>query len=126
MYPQKKGDVNQDFCQSFPPDVEHYICCHSVGCPITLSDKYYKLKKTLYSLEWLPSHFLLSMSKTTSDLPLYFIGCLDQRPPSSLLRLYVKDFLYFGKSEEIENTIEQKFGSEIDTNFNGRVRAPPK
>ena len=125
----KTGDVNQAFCQSFLPQDEHYICRPPAGCPFTPPDSYLKLKKTLYGLKRSPRHFyklarkiLLSIGlKQHPTSPCIFYGSLIKGEPPLFLGLYVDDFLYFSESEKVEQVFQERFGAEIDTDFNGKI-----
>ena len=125
----KTGDVNQAFCQSFLPPDEHYICRPPAGCPITPPDTYFKLKKTLYGLKRSPRHFYALARKILQSVglqqhptsPCIFSGVLIKGQPPLYLGLYVDDFLYFSESEEVEKVFEERFGNEIDTDFNGQI-----
>ena len=125
----KTGDVNQAFCQSFLPPDEHYICRPPAGCPITPPDTYLKLKKTLYGLKRSPRHFYTLARKILLTIglqqhptsPCIFYGCLVKGEPPLYLGLYVDDFLYFSESSKVEQVFEERFGAEIDTDFNGQI-----
>ena len=125
----KTGDVNQAFCQSFLPKDEHYICRPPAGCPLTPPNMYLKLKKTLYGLKRSPRHFyqlarkiLLSIGLTQHPTsPCIFSGVLIKGDPPLYLGLYVDDFLYFSESPAVEQAFQDRFGAEIDTDFNGQI-----
>ena len=53
----KSGDVSQAFVQSVLPEDKKYVIKPPEGCPITPSQTYLLLKKTLYSLKRSPHHW---------------------------------------------------------------------
>ena len=44
----KSYDISQAFCQSYLPAQEKYVCRPPPGCPITPTNAFWLLKKTLY------------------------------------------------------------------------------
>jgi hypothetical protein len=125
----KTGDITQAFCQSYLPKGEDYICRPPVGCPITPSNIYLKLKKTLYGLKRSPRHFydlavktLLSIGlKQHENSPCLFYGSIIPGQPPLYLGLYVDDFIYYSQSDAVERKFESDFQAKLDMDLNGQV-----
>ena len=125
----KTGDIKQAFCQSCLPPGENYICRPPPGCPITPSNAYLRLKKTLYGLKRSPRHFYDLACKLLKSVgltqhpssPCIFTGELIEGQPPIYLGLYVDDFIYFSESKEVEEKFEKDFGNLIDIDFNGKI-----
>jgi deoxyuridine 5'-triphosphate nucleotidohydrolase len=125
----KTGDITQAFCQSYLPAGEDYICRPPVGCPITPSKVYLKLKKTLYGLKRSPRHFYELAVKTLLSIglrqhensPCLFYGTIIKGQPPIYLGLYVDDFIYYSQSDEVEKQFEADFQSKLDMELSGQV-----
>jgi hypothetical protein len=99
------------------------------GCPITKSNTYLRLKKTLYGLRWSPRHFYdLAVKHLTSigltqhpTSPCLFYGTLIEGEPPLYLGLYVDDFIYFSESTAVESKFEKDFSSKMPMEFNGQI-----
>jgi hypothetical protein len=125
----KTGDIQQAFCQSTLPSNETYICSPPAGCPLTPKGFYLKLRKTLYGLKRSPRHFYELARKLLLELgfvqhpssPCLFIGTLIPNEPPIYLGLYVDDFIYFSKSEAVEQKFKDEFTKKIDIDWNGQI-----
>jgi hypothetical protein len=122
----KTGDVTQEFCQSYLPEGEEYICRPPPGCWITPPNTYWKLKKTLYGLKRSPWHFYELAKKTLLSIglqqypflsPCIFYGTLIKGEPPLYLGLYVDDFYYFSASKAVEQKFEKDFGGKWTWNL---------
>ena len=102
---------------------------HRPGCPLTKTNTYLKLKKTLYGLKRSPKHFydlakkiLLSIGMQQHPFsPCMFYGTLIDGDPPIYLGLYVDDFIYFSSSRKVEQKFERLFSSKIDMDLNDEV-----
>jgi hypothetical protein len=125
----KTGDITQAFCQSYLPEGENYVCRPPPGCPITPSNTYLKLKKTLYGLKRSPRHFYDLAVKTLNSIGLYqhpyspclFFGTPIPGYPPLYLGLYEDDFIYFSESREVEETFEKDFQSKLDMDLSSDI-----
>jgi hypothetical protein len=125
----KTGDVSQAFCQSVLPDDEQYIIRPPHGCPITPSNTYLLLKKTLYGLRRSPRHWYNTCKAALESIglsacpnaPCIFSGIIVEGEPPLTLGLFVDDFLYFSQSSKVEKAFEEKFGAIFDTDFQGEI-----
>ena len=96
----KSGDICQAFCQSYLPPGENYICRPLAGCPLTPSNSYLKLKKTLYGLKRSPRHFYELAKKILLSIgfhmhpasPCIFVGTMAPNTPPIYLGLYVETY----------------------------------
>ena len=125
----KSGDVSQAFCQSHLPENEIYVCKPPAGCPITPPNSYWKLKKTLYGLKRSPRHWyemakkiLLKIGlKQCQHAPCIFYGTIIEGEPPLYLGLYVDDFLFFSKSNQVEEKFQQEFAKHVPVSFDSEV-----
>ena len=126
----KTADVAQAFCQSYLPEGENYICRPPAGCPQSLPNTYWKLRKTLYGLKRSPRHFYELAKKTLLSIgftvhptsPCIFIGNLIPNEPPIYLGIYVDDMIYFSESRQVEEKFEKDFGAKLNTDFNGPIQ----
>ena len=128
---QKSVDISQAFCQSFLPDNKIYICTPPHGCPITPSNIYWRLRKTLYGLKQSPHHFyelakkiLTSMGmKQSKTAPCLFYGTTIEAELPIYLGLYVNDFMYyyFSESDKVEEYFETEFQKHVPVTFDKEV-----
>ena len=125
----KTGDVAQAFVQSVLPDDEQYVIRPPKGCPITPSQTYLLLKKTLYGLKRSPKHWYETCKKTLISIglqplpnaPCIFTGSIIEGEPPLYLGLYVDDFIYFSKSQKVEQAFEAKFGAAYKVDFQKEI-----
>ena len=125
----KSGDVSQAFCQGILPNDEEYVIRPPPGCPITPKNSYWKLIKTLYGLKRSPRHWyekaksiLLSMGlKQVTGSPCMFYGEILQGQPPLYIGIYVDDFIFFSKSDTVEQHFQQRFGDAITTTFDEEI-----
>ena len=126
----KTGDVSQAFCQSILPENEKYIIKPPKGCPITPSDVYLLLKKTLYGLKRSPCHWYDTCIKVLKSIgllrpypnaPCLFTGTLIKGEPPIYLGLFVDDFIYFSESTKVEKHFEEEFEKHFKVDFQGEI-----
>ena len=125
----KTGDITQAFCQSYLPKGEDYVCRPPPGCPITPSQTYLRLKKTLYGLKRSPRHFYELAVKTLNSIGMYqhpyspclFIGTPIAGEPPLYLGLYVDDFIYFSTNRKVEEKFEKSFKAKLDMDLSGDI-----
>ena len=102
----RQADVSQAFCQAHLPENEKYVCIPPTGCPLTPSNSYWLLRKTLYGLRRSPRHWyelakklLLSLGlQNTPHSPCIFHGTLIPGEDPIYIGLYVDDMIYFSNS----------------------------
>ena len=125
----KQGDCKNAFCQPELPDDELCIVRPPIGCPNTKKGTYWKLNKTLYGLSRSAHHWYTLMDNLLKDIGFESMGqdrCVYKctpipgKPPICL-GLYVDDFVFYSKSEEVEEWFEQQLKSKVKVDFMGTV-----
>ena len=117
----KQGDVSQAFCQAVLPPEEPYVARPPPGCPLTPTNAYWRLLKSLYGMKRSPRHWydkcheiLKSIGlKRSPNSPCVFSGQILPDKPPLYLGLYVDDFIYFSESQEVEQHFEQEFAKHV-------------
>ena len=127
----KQGDCKNAFCNSILPDDEICIIRPPIGCPRSQRGTFWKLNKTLYGLTRSPHHWFTKISNhLTKDMGFEAIDqdkCVfkckpfPDKPPI-YLGLYVDDFIYYSKSDEVEEWFERNLKSHITVDFMGDVQ----
>ena len=125
----KQGDCKNAFCNGILPDDEICIVKPPIGCPRS-SGKYWKLKKTLYGLARSAHHWYkkisghlkndLGFSSMPHDECILKCTPFEGKPPI-YVGLYVDDFIYYSKSDEVEAWFEQNLSSFVKVDFMGDV-----
>jgi len=108
---------------------EIYVLKPPIGCPHTDKNTYWLLQRTLYGLKRSPRHWydkaiqiLTKMGLTQCpNAPCLFQGTIIPGKPPLYLGLYVDDFVYFSKCDEVEKHFESKLKEETKVDFMGNV-----
>ena len=125
----KQGDCKNAFCQPELPDDELCIVRPPIGCPNTKKGTYWKLNKTLYGLSRSAHHWYTLMDNLLKEIGFESMGqdrCVYKctpipgKPPIHL-GLYVDDFVFYSKSDEVEEWFEQQLKSKVKVDFMGTV-----
>ena len=126
----KQGDCKNAFCNGILPDDEVCIVKPPVGCPRTAPGTFWKLNKTLYGLRRSAHHWYTKISNhLTEDLGfdampqdkcVYKCTPLEGHPPI-YVGLFVDDFVYYSKSDKVEQWFENSLKLHIKFDFMGDV-----
>ena len=111
------------------PDDEQYVICPPKVCPLTPSDTYLLLKKTLYGLKHSPCHWYNTCRKALASLGLFlcpnapciFSGIIIEGEPPLYLGLFVDDFIYFSDSDSVEAAFKTGFASHFTADYQGNI-----
>ena len=125
----KQGDCKNAFCQPEMPDDEITIVRPPKGCPRSKPGTYWKLNKTLYGLSCSPKHWYDTFSGHLRNMgfesmpqdPCVFKATPFPNEPPILLGMYVDDFVYYSKSDKVEQWFERTLGSKLTVDFMGAV-----
>ena len=117
----KQGDVSQAFCQAILPENETYVCRPPPGCPITPKNAYWRLLKSLYGMKRSPRHWydkahsiLTAIGLVRSpNSPCVYAGEILPGHPPIYLGLYVDDFIFFSKSQAVEDHFQKEFAKHV-------------
>ena len=127
----KQGDCKNAFVQSKLKDDEIYIVKPPLNCPRSKRGTYWKLNKSLYGLARSPYHWYnkitghlkkdLGFMAMDQDKCVYKCQPFPDKPPI-YLGLYVDDFIYYLKSDDVEQWFKNKLKSMISVDFMGKVQ----
>lgn len=125
----KQGDCKNAFCHPDLPKGELVFVKPPTNCPISRSDTYWRLKKTLYGLRRSPRHWYDTLVKHLKDLgmkptahePCLFVGYPIPGKPPMYLALYVDDFIYFSPDPDVELAFEEALATRVKVDFMGDV-----
>ena len=126
----KQGDCKNAFCNGILPDDEICIVKPPMNCPNSAPGTYWKLNKTLYGLarsakHWykkLSGHMIDDMGFKAMDQDKCVLKCspIEGEPPI-YVGIYVDDFIYYSKSDKVEEWFEQQLKSHVKVDFMGDV-----
>ena len=125
----KQGDCKNAFCQPELPDDEITIAKPPKGCPQSAPGTYWRLKKTLYGLSRSPRHWYDTFSGHLTTMgfeampqdPCVFKATPIEGEPPIYVGMYVDDFIYYSKSDAVEQWFEACLGSKLRVDFMGAV-----
>ena len=126
----KSGDCKNAFCNGILPDDEICIVKPPKGCPRTPKGYYWKLNKTVYGLcrsphHWykkITGHLIKDMGFKAMPQDNCVLKCtpIPGEPPI-YVGIYVDDFIYYSKSDKVEEWFEQNLKSHVKVDFMGGV-----
>ena len=125
----KQGDCKNAFCQPTLPDDEITIVRPPKGCPKSKPGTYWRLKKTLYGLARSPRHWFDNFTGVLRDLgfesmphdPCVFKCTPIPGEPPIFLGCYVDDFIFYSRSDRVEEWFEEMLTSKLRVDFMGAV-----
>ena len=125
----KQGDCKNAFCQPTIPEDEITIVRPPKGCPRSKPGTYWRLQKTLYGLARSARHWFDTFSHILKDMgfesmphdPCVFKCTPIVGEPPIYLGCYVDDFVYYSKSDAVEEWFENNLSGKLRVDFMGAV-----
>ena len=125
----RQGDVKNAFCNGTLPNDEVVVVRPPTGCPNTLPNTLWKLKKTLYGLVHSPQHWYQNISTffqsiglcNSPNSPCLFIGQILPNHPPLIVGLYVDNFCNFSTSNAVELHFKQHLDNKYTVSYNDKI-----
>ena len=124
----QQGDCKNAFCNNILPDNEICIVQPPSNCPCSKPGTFWKLNKTLYGLTQLAHHWYTKIcNHLVDDMDFKSMdqdNCVFHCTPFKgehpiYIGLYVDDFVYYSKSNRVQEWFKNELKSRIKVGFMG-------